>query len=85
MVRTAMTQEEEKMDSERQDPADRADPADVSDPDDGPEESDTEGHSLLQAELHRTIAASRAKEVADWGRSEQARRLTQEAKKRRSR
>ena len=72
-------------DSDQRDPATPGDQPDAGQPTVEPQEDDTEGHSLLNVELHRTIAASRAKEVADWGRSEKARRDAQEAKKRRSR
>lgn len=46
----------------------------ILDPADAEDESDTEGHSLLQAELHRQIATSRTREAADWARGEAARR-----------
>jgi hypothetical protein len=72
-------------DSDQRDPAEPRDQPDAARPAVEPDQDDTEGHSLLNVELHRTIAASRAREVADWGRSEKARRDAQEAKKRRSR
>ncbi len=56
-------------------------------PDQGSEETvdeaDTEGHSLLQAELHREIATSRSREASDWARGEAARRAAKDSKKRR--
>lgn len=45
-------------------------------------EDDTEGHSLFQAELHRTIATSRAKEASAWARGESARRAAEGRAKR---
>lgn len=54
----------------------------IPEPTDTSEESDTEGHSLLQAELHRQIATSRTREAADWARGEAARRKAQERAKR---
>ena len=38
---------------------------------------DVEGHSLLQADLHRQIATSRSREAAEWARQEQLRREAQ--------
>ena len=56
-----------------------AEPADA--PSEEPED-DTEGHSLFQAELHRTIATSRAKEASAWARGESARRAAEGRAKR---
>ena len=46
-----------------------------------PTEDDTEGHSLLSAQLGGVIAGERAREAANWARAEQARRRQQEHKK----
>lgn len=57
-------------------------PADaMREPADSGDESDTEGHSLLQAELHRQIATSRTREAADWARGEAARRKVKDRAK----
>ncbi|MBA2488575.1 MAG: hypothetical protein H0V36_04525 [Chloroflexi bacterium] len=52
------------------------------DPEDTEQGSDTEGHSLLQAELHRQIATSRTREASDWARGEAARRKVKDRAKR---
>ncbi|MBA2569693.1 MAG: hypothetical protein H0V04_00785 [Chloroflexi bacterium] len=56
--------------------------ADVPDAPSPEAEDDTEGHSLFQAELHRTIATSRAKEASAWARGESARRAAEGRAKR---
>ena len=59
-------------------PTGDVDPSDTADPGG----DDTEGHSMLQLELARQVASSRAKEAADWARSEKARRESKGPEKR---